>query len=290
MGFKEYLKIHQPIIKTVEAYNAQALKELDGYSELFVKALAKVAQGEEAAVISSNEEKSEIREGKYQSRIGTTEDGKGIYKTNYKKGTPKAVKQNNLISLVQSVWSKNPIELSIIKDGKVRSITARFDPELSERSDLSKIAFGNRKGTASEKRITLDLSSDLYQIAEDATYSYSKKETGKKDNKAHKDVSEWHYFLTNLVYEDEDGNRQDCHMNIDVKQAKSGFWFYSFAIEKGTAPQTLLAEVTDKSATVPTNSIDDSDENVNGKNKKQLKESSMLSLTVIFLCVKTAVL
>ncbi len=66
MGFREYLKIHQPIIKSVEAYNAQALKELDGYSELFVKALAKVAQGEEAAVISANEENTEIREEKYQ--------------------------------------------------------------------------------------------------------------------------------------------------------------------------------------------------------------------------------
>lgn len=47
----------------------------------------------------------------------------------------------------------------------------------------------------------------------------------------------------------------NSHMNIDVKQNADGEWFYSFAIEKGSAPQTLLAAVTDKSATLPTTRV-----------------------------------
>ena len=74
-------------------------------------------------------------------------------------------------------------------------------------------------------------------------------------NPAHIGVSEWHYFVTNLVFEEADGTKIDCYMNIDVKQNEAGNWFYSFAIEKGTAPRTLLAGVTEKSATVPTKSI-----------------------------------
>ena len=56
-------------------------------------------------------------------------------------------------------------------------------------------------------------------------------------------------------------------MNIDVKENLNGNWFYSFAIEKGVAPQTLLAVVTEKSATTPINSIPDNSENVNDSDK-----------------------
>ena len=51
-------------------------------------------------------------------------------------------------------------------------------------------------------------------------------------------------------------------MNIDVKQNDKGYWFYSFGIEKGTAPQTLLAVVTDESATVLIDIISKNSENV----------------------------
>lgn len=196
------------------------------------------------------------------SKVGKTDDGRTIYKTNYETHTPKAIKQQDIINLVQNVWSRLPIELNIVKNGKTVPILARFNPNLSERSDLSKIAFGNRKGNASEKRMTLDLASDLYSIAEEAQYVKSKAETG-KNNPAHKNVSQWHYFITNLVYRDENNQDIDCYMNIDVKKTNDGNWFYSFAIEKGTAPQTLLAVVTDETtATVPTNSISNTDENV----------------------------
>ena len=200
--------------------------------------------------------------------LGTAADGRKIYKTNYPLNTPKAVKRQDIIDLVQNVWHLKPIKLTIIEDGNPKQITVKFNPILTPRSDLSKIAFGNRKGTGSEQRITLNLSSDLYQIAQDATYVKSKKETG-KDNPAHDNVSEWHYFVTNLVYVEDDGTSIDCYMNIDVKENADGDWFYSFAIEKGTAPQTLLAAVTDKSATVPNGSISDNEPSVNTSDEKK---------------------
>lgn len=195
---------------------------------------------------------------------GKAEDGRSIYKTNYAKGTPKSVKQQDLIDLVQNIWSKKPITLTVIRNGKQEQIVANFNPELTERSDLSKMAFGNRKGNASDQRITLDLASDFYQIAEESKYVKSKDETG-KDNPAHDGVFNWEYFITNLVYRDENDVDHDYHMNIDVKEKADGHYFYSFGIEKGTAPQTLLAVVTDESATVPIDIISNESETVKKK-------------------------
>ena len=211
---------------------------------------------------------------KRQAKIGETDDGRGIYKTNYAKGTPKSVKQQDIIDLVQNVWSKKPISLYITENNTSRKITANFDPNLSERSDLAKIVYGNKKGTASEKRMTLDLSSDLYRIATEAKNSGNLSEKG-KINPTHNGVTDWHYFVTNIVYEDDNGERTDCHMNIDVKEKPSGNFFYSFAIEKGTAPQTLLAVVADEeSTTVPIISISDSSEKSNLKNRNSEKNIS----------------
>ena len=205
--------------------------------------------------------------------IGRTEDGRGIYRTNYPENTPKDVKQKDIVDLVQNVWSKKPIKLNLIVDGKEVPIEARFNPELTERSDLSKIAFGNRKGTASEKRITMNLSSDLYQIAEESHHVGSKTESG-KDNAAHAGVTTWHYFLTDLVYVEADGTEIECYMNIDVKQNDSGHWFYSFAIEKGSRPADVLSVVTDKSATTSTISITENAEKSNPSDEKSAKKSS----------------
>ena len=196
-------------------------------------------------------------DGRQYALVGKTEDGRKIYKTNYPKGTPKAVKQNDIVQMVQNIWSKQPIELTIVNDetGATETITANFDPELSERSDLAKIVYGLKRGTAGEKRMTLDLGPDLYQIAQDGVHTGGKTETG-KDNPAHDGVKRWEYFVTNLVYEEEDGTQVDAHMNIDVKMKDDGGYFYSFTIEKGTAPQKIRSAVSETtSPTVPNNSI-----------------------------------
>ena len=192
--------------------------------------------------------------------VGVSADGRKIYKTNYPEGTPKSVKQNDIINLVQNIWSKKPVTLTVYENGVPKQIKAHFNPELSDRSNLSKIAFGNRKGNASEKRMTLDLSSDLYQIASDSKFTFGKDESG-KDNPAHEDVSYWNYFVTDLIYENNDGSQIDCYMNIDVKKRNDGNYFYSFHIKRGTAPQTLDAVVSNEMLpTVPNNIIHHKDD------------------------------
>ena len=206
--------------------------------------------------------RNEERNGAAQfSVVGETEDGRKIYKDNFPPNTPKDIKQEKLISLVQNIWSKQPITLTLNSGD---TITAKFNPELSERSDLAKMAFGNRKGTNGEKRMTLGLAPDFYQIATDSKHTGTKAETG-KTNPAHDGVYQWEYFVTDLVFEENDGKRIDCHMNIDVKRNANGDYFYSFGLEKGTAPRTLLAAVNDsKSPTVPsTNSIRENGEKYN---------------------------
>ncbi len=208
--------------------------------------------GESAAEDALGENKKSPAEGEVKwSLAGKWPDGRNVYKSDYVKGTPKSIKQAALIDLVQNVWSNKPIELHI---GANETITAKFNPELAERSDLAKMAYGNKKGTASDKRITLNLSGDFYAIAQDARYVGMRSEKGKV-NPAHNDVSEWRYFVTDLIYEEDDGSHIACYMQIDVKRNDQGDWFYSFGIEKGTAPQTLLAVVTDNAATVPNNSL-----------------------------------
>ena len=55
----------------------------------------------------------------------------------------------------------------------------------------------------------MNLSSDIYQIAEESHHVGSKTESG-KDNAAHVGVTTWHYFLTNLVYMETDGTEIEC--------------------------------------------------------------------------------
>lgn len=266
-----------------EGLSAEARRLLRTYKKLFAK-LAEQNQGNNASeltlqdegakksVTRTDEKNVQVTDERF-SFIGRTEDGRGIYKSNYPEKTPKTQKQDDIVRIVQDVWSKKPITLTLFVDGKPVEIEAKFNPVLEERSDLSKIAFGNRKGTGSEKRITLNLSSDLYQIASESDYVRSKEETG-KDNPAHKGVSKWHYFVTNIIYMEADGTKIDCHMNIDIKQNDSGSWFYSFAIEKGVAPPTLLAAVTDESATTPMYSISEITLKSNISDKNFSKNSS----------------
>jgi hypothetical protein len=79
--------------------------------------------------------------------------------------------------------------------------------------------------------MTLDLASDLYSIAEEAQYVKSKAETG-KNNPAHKNVSQWHYFITNLVYRDENNQDIDCYINIDVKKQTMEIGFILLQLKK----------------------------------------------------------
>lgn len=190
--------------------------------------------------------------GRAQTFVGyDDETGRGIYQSNFPEGTPKSEKGKHIIELIQKVWSKNPIELIVKnKDGTTRIIRAQFDPTYDETkniyTDATKIAGGNRHGTAKDQRVTLNLADDYYQILSEAQYSRSKKETGKEAG-PHQGVKEWHYFINEIFYIEVPGAEKVPYtVSIDVKEKDDGSFVYSYHAEinkEQTAPQTLHAAV-----------------------------------------------
>ena len=191
------------------------------------------------------EERRTAGERKYSFK-GYADDGKGIYESNFPKGTPKKAKGERILRYIQDVWSKKPITLRITDGGVTRYIEAQFDPTYSEdknvRTDASKLMGGNRHGSSPEQRVTLDLADDYYQIASESKYNYSKDESGKNSD-PHQGVKQWHYFV-NDIYFAEQGSEDltPYRVSINVKEKGDGHYFYSFSAEKteGTSTQRTL--------------------------------------------------
>lgn len=193
-------------------------------------------------------ELNDSKEIRHQARVGIARDGKKIFQSNFPKGTPKAAKSERILGLIQNVWSKKPISLVISNGETSRTILAQFDPTIDENkiipTDASKIAGGNRHGNHTEQRVTLDLADDYYEIASDAKYNYSKKETGKKLN-THNDVNMWHYFFTEIYFMEQEGDSYTPYtVTVNVKEKDDGDFVYSFNAEKESSTrQTLHADV-----------------------------------------------
>ena len=204
---------------------------------------------------------------------GYAEDGRSRYESNFPKGTPKTAKAETILKYIQNVWSKKPIRLKIVENGDVRYIYANFDPTYDKEgnvpTDASKLMGGNRHGTASDQRVTLDLADDYYQIATESTYNYSKDETG-KDNPAHEGVLKWHYFI-NDIYFAEYGTEEykPYRISINVKERADGDYVYSFSAEKTErldTPRTLHAEVNNREN--PVANVQSSKDNISQKKPK----------------------
>ncbi len=189
------------------------------------------------------------RDGGRSALRGYAEDGKGIYESNFPVGTPKAAKSKRILEYIQNVWSKKPIDLIISNGEKKRTIKAQFDPTYDPSSgvktDASKIAAGNRHGTHSEQRVTLDLADDYYRIASEAKYNYSKIETG-KTLETHKDVIMWHYFVNDIYFAEQGQTKLVPYtVTINVKEKSNGDYVYSFNAEKESSTRrTLHADVS----------------------------------------------
>lgn len=162
-------------------------------------------------------------------------------------------KAERMLNFIQNVWSKKPITLVVKNgDGSTRKIEAQFDPSYNEAegkvTDAAKLMGGNRHGTGSEQRVTLDLADDYYDIAADSTYNYSKTETG-KDKITHEGVKQWHYFINDILFQ-EYGEKETTpyRVTINVKERNDGQFVYSFNAEKEkespSTRQTLHADVT----------------------------------------------
>lgn len=197
---------------------------------------------DDALIEASKGESKQSGKTKY-SFDGYAEDGRGKYTGDYPKGTPKSAKAKDILSYIQNVWSKKPIKLQIWENGQRKTIEAQFDPTYDESTrtynDASKLMGGNRHGTATEQRVTLDLASDYYKIASEAQYNYSKAETGKA-TKAHEDVKIWHYFVNGIYFAEHGTKEYEPYMvTINVKEKTDGSFVYSFSAEKEKRLTTL---------------------------------------------------
>ncbi len=191
------------------------------------------------------------------SFVEYAEDGKGKYKSNFPKGTPKSEKGKRILNLLQNVWSKSPIELNITdSNGNViKTITAQFDPKYDETknefTDATKLMGGNRHGSSSEQRVTLDLADDYHKILSESKYNYSKKEIG-KEKPTHDGVKEWHYFINEIYFAEYDSEvYEPYNVSINIKEKYNGSFVYSFSAEKSSEPstqQTLHAVVSEENS------------------------------------------
>jgi len=187
-------------------------------------------------------------------RQGLHESGKPVYEGNFPQGTPKAAKQRRILRLIQDVWSKKPLTLNINEpDGTTRQIKAQFDPTYDPdnptvKTDVNKLMDGNRHGSAKDRRVTLDLADDWYEIAKESTYDYSKAETG-KDSSTHDGVKVWHYFINNIEFlEHGQSETTPYQVTTNVKEREDGYYIYSISAQreknKPGAQRTLHADGT----------------------------------------------
>lgn len=233
-------------MKTLEG-NIQAVQDI---REVMFDALDELRNGD----AGQKTENTPVRE----SFKGYDEKtGKGIYESNFPKGTPKRAKGEHILELIQTVWSKEPIQLTIEEaDGTKRQIQARFDPTYSSEegvfTDASKLMGGNRHGNGSEQRVTLDLADDYHQILQEAHYVSRKSEIGKQ-TAAHKGVREWFYFANDILFQ-EYGKSElvPYRVTINIKENENGAFVYSYNAElsekfqnnRPSTRQTLHADDT----------------------------------------------
>ena len=207
-----------------------------------IKKIGKIVENDEKTPITSTNDKNMQVSGERFAFMGVAEDGRSKYQSNFSKGTPKSAKSQRILDYISKVWSKKPISLVISNGITSRTIEAQFDPTIDPNqnipTDASKLAAGNRHGTSSEKRVTLDLADDYYQIASEAKYNYSKEETGKTTG-THKDVKMWHYFVDDIYFaEYGEDDYSPYTVTINIKEKPDGTFVYSFNAEKAEESST----------------------------------------------------
>lgn len=283
--------VEQVLFQDQEAVNALARAQRSTAQRIWeklksiAKGFGKKATAEQRAVLKAErmfakalaQTENPAVDGRAMFKLIGNKDGKDIFVSNFPPNTPKDVKAQRAIELVQNVWSKKPITIAVKNaNGDTKIVSARFDPRLEERSDLSKMAFGNRKGNSSAKRITTELVDDWYYMAERAAPTWGKAETGKSENPAHDDVRYWYYLNFDFLYR-EDGVDKPYTMHIDIKEKADGAYFYSFGVDKTKElrPSGLLSEVTTDggSEILSNNHYAQSPENVNPNAKFSLPDT-----------------
>ena len=204
------------------------------------------------------------------SMVGRGENGLKTYKSDFSSDMTMDEKREYMYRLITEAWDEKPINLTVLEDGKEKQITARFDGEANGQTFAGKMAYGNRRGSRTERLITLNLANDIWEIASESMYDNSK--SGTKQTQAHDGTERWSYFTNAINYVDEaQPNRNGTYdFNLDVMRREDGDYVYTFYLKKRRtdAPRTFAAGVSSKNAAnagSSKNSISKTGETVKGK-------------------------
>ena len=190
--------------------------------------IAKVWLGAYDEALTGVAAKSEEKGTERLSRAGTDPDtGRDVYISNYAQNTESNIKRKALIKLIQDVWSKKTINLTIVEDGKERVIQAQYNPDYDTmgeiKTDVGKMAHPEF-GSASRRRVKLNLANDYYEILERSKYDKSAPE-----EKNHKNVIQWLYFIYDIYYADQNSDEAiPYRIRIDVKEMTDGVYVYNY--------------------------------------------------------------
>ena len=158
----------------IEEICADAYAGMDRLPEAKTQIIQKAARQAQDAQQAAEENGGTRGPPEKYSMVGYGSNGLKTYKSDFSSDMTATEKQEYLYSLIKSVWSKKPLQLTILQNGKERSISARFDGESNGQEFAGKMAFGNRRGTRTERLISLNLADDIWEIASESTYDASK--------------------------------------------------------------------------------------------------------------------
>lgn len=223
-------------VKNLVARVRNAISNMSGSMSQDARAIIKANMQEMArlwnvaydeAVRETKTQQAEEGETRYSYAGEDPDTGRSVYINNFAQNTEKSVKQNALISLIQDVWSKKPLSLTVRENGQERNVQAQFNPDYDP-AGQRKTDVGNMThpefGPASRRRVILNLANDYRQILQESKYVESA-----QDEKGREYIQQWHYFVDDIYYAEQDSDEAiPYRIDIDIKETDDGAFVYQY--------------------------------------------------------------
>ena len=223
-------------VKNLVARVRNAISNMSGSMSQDARAIIKANMQEIArlwnvaydeAVRETKTQQAEEGETRYSYAGEDPDTGRSVYINNFAPNTGKSVKQNALISLIQDVWSKKPLSLTVRENGTERNVQAQFNPDYDP-AGQRKTDVGNMThpefGPASRRRVILNLANDYRQILRESKYVESA-----PDEKGREYIHQWHYFVDDIYYAEQDSDEAiPYRIDIDIKETDDGAFVYQY--------------------------------------------------------------
>lgn len=238
--------------KSMKAAEAREYAALLKARRLYEDGLEKLHKGEYSP--------AGVERARYQL-LGTNENGIEVYETPDEiKKLPYRERKEKFLDLMRNEYRGRTAKFMIGNE----AYYARF-----EDADLKKNIYGDKLSDKQgyNAKINAGASGDIFELVENARYDGSKKDIG-KTAKAHEDVIGWDYFVKQVQI---DGRVYDLVAN--VRKKTDGEYVYSIQLNANKKIEASPYVVDGKTATsiegqhasIDTNNITNSAENVNSK-------------------------